>query len=502
MLRYMRNNADSPVMLFLLGLIGLVFVLFFGSGALTAQRSESVAEVNGEVLREQEVNFRWRSAVRQQQRPGSSLSDADQQRIRRQVIDAMIEESLMLQAADDMGIVISDKELRRAVLQEPYFQDDEGNFSRTKYEAYLSRSPSVARAERNLQRDLRRSRTLALVSDLVTASAQVSETELKEAWRKENSKRSVQFVRVPNALFRDEAALTGDAAEAWAKENEDAIRERFDRDFERKYSTAEQRRARHILLKFGKDDDETKRTETRAKMEGILALARAEGADFAALATEHSEDGSAARGGDLDFFDRTRMVKPFSEAAFSQEIGIVGDIVETQYGLHIIKVEETKAATTKAFDDVRLVIAGELAAEDRAPELARAYAATLVGALDGTLEAEAAAALIEERKLTLQDSGDFALDARTIPKLGASDAAVQAAFAMTTAGSVTEEPVEVPNGWAVMKLVSATDPDEANYADEKERIRGRLQISKQVRALGAWKKQLKESAKISIAAGA
>ena len=160
----------------------------------------------------------------------------------------------------------------------------------------------------------------------------------------------------------------------------------------------------------------------------VLAETKAAGADFEALAKKYSEDGSAPRGGDLGLFDDKRMVKPFTEAAFSMEVGQVSDLVETQYGLHIIKVEEIQEAEEKQLADVKLEIAKELMKDERAPDLARTYAETLLPVLNGTVTGADADALLAEKSLTVQSSGEFSRKDRRIPKLGVSKDALSAAF--------------------------------------------------------------------------
>jgi len=105
-----------------------------------------------------------------------------------------------------------------------------------------------------------------------------------------------------------------------------------------KFQVPEMIRARHILLQAHPNANEETRRGVRERMDAIVAQL-AEGADFAALATRYSEDSTAAEGGDLGFFPRGQMVAPFDEAAFALEIGQVSGVVETVYGLHLIKVE-------------------------------------------------------------------------------------------------------------------------------------------------------------------
>jgi len=117
------------------------------------------------------------------------------------------------------------------------------------------------------------------------------------------------------------------------------------------FTTPEQVRASHILIKT-EGLDEAGKKEARSRIEDILAKVKA-GEDFAELAKAHSNCPSASQGGDLGFFDRKRMVPEFSEAAFKLKVGQVSDIVETKFGYHIIKVTDHKDAETKTFEDVK-----------------------------------------------------------------------------------------------------------------------------------------------------
>ena len=134
-------------------------------------------------------------------------------------------------------------------------------------------------------------------------------------------------------LFRSEA-FRGDVTVT----NEDA-REYYD-DNEAKYSKSEVK-ARHILLEVEEDAEGEALAEARVRLEEIRARI-VEGADFAEMAEEHSEGPSAARGGDLGWFTKDRMVAPFAETAFAMEVGDLSDIVRTRFGLHLIKVEDRR----------------------------------------------------------------------------------------------------------------------------------------------------------------
>jgi peptidyl-prolyl cis-trans isomerase C len=119
------------------------------------------------------------------------------------------------------------------------------------------------------------------------------------------------------------------------------------------FRTPETVKARHILVKLENTATEDEKKKAREKVELYLKKIR-DGEDFAKLASEVSDDpGSKARGGDLGFFPRGRMVKPFEDAAFALKPGDVSGIVETQFGFHIIRVEERKEPAVESFDAVK-----------------------------------------------------------------------------------------------------------------------------------------------------
>ena len=153
---------------------------------------------------------------------------------------------------------------------------------------------------------------------------------------------------------------------AEAKVLDDAALERLAYDeyraYKNKFVTPEEVRVSHILLRISPEGQGRDRVATESLANELLERASA-GEDFTALATEYSEDlGSARKGGDLGFFQRGRMAKPFEEAAFAlREPGELSGIVETQFGLHIIRLTARREAGQRAFDEVR----DELVASNR-----------------------------------------------------------------------------------------------------------------------------------------
>jgi peptidyl-prolyl cis-trans isomerase C len=141
------------------------------------------------------------------------------------------------------------------------------------------------------------------------------------------------------------------------------VREFYDKNPGR-FMKAETVRASHILIKVPPQADEETKKKARAQIESVLKEAKA-GADFAQLAKDHSQDGSAAQGGDLNFFGRGQMVPPFEQVAFALKPGEISDIVTTQFGFHVIKVTEKRPASAVPFEEVNPRIRQHLAQEQR-----------------------------------------------------------------------------------------------------------------------------------------
>jgi peptidyl-prolyl cis-trans isomerase C len=159
--------------------------------------------------------------------------------------------------------------------------------------------------------------------------------------------------------------------------DDDAV-SRFYEENKSEFATPEQLRARHILRKLGADSSDAERQAARELLEDIRRRVEA-GEDFAGLAREHSQDGSAERGGDLGFFGPGMMVKPFEQAASALSVGDVSDIVKTRFGLHLIQLVERKPAG--------FVEQAEVAEQIRAFLFKQGYQQALVDTVDGLRQA-------------------------------------------------------------------------------------------------------------------
>jgi peptidyl-prolyl cis-trans isomerase D len=178
--------------------------------------------------------------------------------------------------------------------------------------------------------------------------------------------------------------------------------ERFYQDNQDQYVQTEKVHARHILIRVPQDADEATTDAARKKIEKVLEEAKASD-DFAGLAQKHSEDSTAAKGGDLGFFEKGQMVEPFEQAAFALEPGEISPVIRTTFGFHIIKMEERQEAKEKGLDEVRDEILRELKF-DQAMRMVRKKSMRLYAGIRKGKDFREA---IDESKLSIRETGFF-----------------------------------------------------------------------------------------------
>jgi peptidyl-prolyl cis-trans isomerase C len=134
------------------------------------------------------------------------------------------------------------------------------------------------------------------------------------------------------------------------------------------FQQPEQAKASHILIKVAPNAEESQKKQARKKIEAIQKKVR-KGEDFGSLAKANSEDSTAQREGDLGYFIRGQMVKPFEDAAFALKVGEVSGIVETQFGYHLIKLTDKKPAKTIPYEEIRVRLEQHLKNEKEKTEI-------------------------------------------------------------------------------------------------------------------------------------
>ncbi len=192
--------------------------------------------------------------------------------------------------------------------------------------------------------------------------------------------------------------------------NEQDLKSYYEQNLQR-LSSKEERRASHILITAAKDAPEAEKKAARAKAEDLLKAVKAKPASFAEVARKNSQDpGSAVKGGDLDFFGRGAMVKVFEDAAFSLKKSEISDIVESEFGYHIIQVTDIKAPKAQSFETLRPTLEADLKkqqAQRKFAEMAETFSNTVYEQSDSLKP------VAEKLKLSVQKASKVARNAES-----------------------------------------------------------------------------------------
>ena len=400
------------VMQFVLVLLIVPSFVFFGIQGYSRfgeGGNATVATVAGQKITQAEFEAAHREQVNRMrgQYPNIDAKIFDAPEVRQRTLDEMVRERVTLAAAHQLDLVTTDDRLRRLFVSDPQFamlRNPDGSVNK---EALAQQGMSSEMFAQRLAQDLSRRQVLLGVSGTVLAplaasttamdallqqreiqvirfdakdyQARVAPTEAQLQAYYDSSANAAQFM-APEQAAIEYVVLDLDTIKKGLKVSEDDLRKYYEENAAR-YTTPEERRASHILIKADKDAPAAEREKAKARAEALQAEAKKNPAAFAELAKKNSEDpGSAERGGDLDFFGRGAMVKPFEDAAFALKPGEISAVVPTDFGYHIIVVTATRGGEKRSFDAVRGEIEDEVKrqlAQKRFAELAAEFTNTV-----------------------------------------------------------------------------------------------------------------------------
>jgi peptidyl-prolyl cis-trans isomerase D len=481
-----------------LALVAVAMCLYlipdFMSGSTSSPTSSGdvLAEVGGRKITVRDFDIRYQSQLETFRRQfGGSVNSTvlKQLQIEQQVLRQLIEDQVAAIEAERLGISVSDDELAAQIMALRLFQDGNGQFvgDQEYRQILLSLNPplTVGQFEDDYRRDLALGRLRTAVTDWMG----VSEDELQREYKQRNEKVNLLVVAVTANAFRDKVTVSDADIAAHFEANKESYRigeQRSIRYFvvdrkaarakvtvtaaeiQRDYNdnidlfrTPEQIRASHILFKIeGKSE-----AEVRTRAEGVLKQVKT-GADFAALAKQHSEDEmTKAGGGDLNYFPRGQMVPEFEKAAFSMKPGETSDLVKSVHGFHIIRVMDHKPEVVRALDEVRTTIQERLAAQKTARVLSE-QAGQLAADVKSAEDLDRGAARANAKVMT---SGLFTRQS-PVPGLGPAPQVTDAAFRLKDTQEAAG-PVDTPDGPVFLALAQKREPELPKLEDVRERVR-------------------------------
>ena len=478
-----------------LGLVCLAFVVFYipdflrDDGA-TAAAGDTIATVEGQNITTVEFRRAYQAQLQAYRNAyGSNVSEdlLKQLGAEQQILQQMVDERAALAEASRLGISVTDQEVRQRIFSIPAFQQNGQFIGEQQYQQVLRmQNPPMTPStfEDNVRNQIVVDKLRASLTDWLS----VPDKDLEQEYRHRNDRVKLAVIAFTGDTFRAKATATdAEIAAYYGAHTADfripekrkvryllidaeALRSKVTiagTEVEKayninmaQYSTPEQVRASHILLKTeGKDD-----AAVKAAAADVLKQVKS-GGDFATLAQKYSgDDVSAKNGGDLDYFGRGRMVPEFDEAVFAMKPGDVSDLVKSQFGYHIIKLADKKAATTRPLADVRQQITEQLSFEQ-----AQTMATDLAVAVEKEITKPADLDTVgKARGLTVEESGFFARD-EPVNGIGASAEVGARAFEMKT-GEVSG-PIRTSRGVVFETFVAKQDPYIPKVEEVKDKVR-------------------------------
>jgi len=536
----------------------MVFVIQFRPGAQGRSGSikqECAAEVRGRCLEPKEYQAELMLTA-----PGRMIdpSQIKALNVRKAVLDGIVERTLLVQDAERLGITVSEDELdnelvagrahvslpadRAASLGQrlgliensvrllPVLNRETKQFDYKTYDRivrqFSNRSPTEFKV---MQKE---ELIAARVRDLVRTRVRVGDDEAFTGYQREKSSATIRFVAFRRNWFAHHALdLSPAAIDAWVKDHKEEV----DRVFETRKSQylPECRSARHILIKLADGATDDQKEEAEKKINAILERVR-KGEDFAKVAREQSDDSSASDGGDLQCIQRGRMVKPFEDTVFALSPGQISDVVKTQFGYHVIKLDgiykDADAETVGRRETAKSIMISHEGEAMAAETAKKVLAAVKAGAKLDAAVADALPAVKakktppatgkDEKKsdakstegappaddTASQDSdrphveisAPFNSNSDPITGVSPGQNVAQMVFKLEKDGDMPDDLVKLEDGYAVVQLKEKNAATREQFDTERETFVASLLAGKQFDALNGYILRLKEAARNEI----
>ena len=403
-------RRHTKIMMFVLFLLVIPSFVLFGIDGYQKSNDKGaiVARIGGEEIGQAEWNAAHKSEA---DRLRNSMPDIDAKLLdspeaHYATLERLVRERVLRSAAEEFRLTTSDARLARDLQENPTIASlrlPDGKLDMDRYrQLAASQGMTPEGFEARVRQDLSLKQVDAGVIDSAFSSKMIADVSLSAFFQK----REIQiatfaasdyaakinpteselkaFYEANQPLFQapeqatiEYVTLDLESVKKSISLNESDLKAYYDQNVER-FSGAEERRASHILINALKDASEADRVAAKARAEELLILLKKSPDSFAELAKKNSQDtGSAINGGDLDFFARGAMVKPFEDAAFALKKGDISDVIESDFGYHIIKLTDIKTPKQRTFEEMRPILESDLKnqqAQSRYAEMAEAFA--------------------------------------------------------------------------------------------------------------------------------
>jgi peptidyl-prolyl cis-trans isomerase D len=488
-------HGNKRIVQIILILVALTFAFWGVESYQMSGLGSDVASVEGNKISQQEFS----NALREQQQvlrtqlgAAADASLLESPELRQSVLQQLIENRVLGIGARRAGLVVRDAEIAQVISGVEPFQEN-GKFSQARYELLLrNQGTNAVNFENSVRQDLARQQ----LKETLGESTFVSGAVLDRLIGISQQQREVSFASFSPADFAADVKLAPDAAKTYYENNAAEFRipeqakveyvvlsselltpqmditvdevKKYYEENRAKYRSAEERQASHILLKAGGDE-----AKAREQAEELVKQAKQNSDAFPKLAKEHSQDtGSAGKGGDLGYFGKGVMAKPFEDAVSDMKVGEIKGPIQTDFGWHIIKLTGVKPAVERSFEDAKASIEQELKkqkAGKKFAELAESFSNIVYEQSDSLKPAG------DAFKLKIEQS-DWVKRAAQNPGVLSNAKLLDAIFSSdTTKEKRNTEAVEVgPGTLAAARVLEYQPPAMKPFEDVKNEISAKL----------------------------
>lgn len=498
MLQSIHEKTSGLFAKILLGIITVVFGGFFGTQQFMSSHSSTfAAAVDGHEISQQDFRERWdeyRTRITRQFGNQVDMSLIDTPERKRQLLDQMIDEQLLLDSAEKHGAVVPRAAVQQEILNVPAFQVD-GKFNPAAYQQFLLETHKSADA---FDEDIRRDLMLQQSDQQLVSSAFVSTADVDNYIRLRDQTRDFRYVTLPKPSASDVTVADADV-DAYYKSHgdefmtpekisldyieldaskiksdtsvdEETLKKQYESQKSR-FVTNEQRLASHILVKVDKNANADAQKAALEKAKDLEQQVKS-GKDFAALAKANSDDpGSKAQGGDLGWLEKGVTDPAFESALFAMKKGDVSDPVKSDEGYHIIQLRDVKAEKVKPYEEVKAELASKYLEGEREREYSDISGHLTDAVYQDPTSLDAAA---KQFKLPVQKTGLFG---RTGGEGIAADPKVlKAAFSSTvlTEGNASD-PIEIgPSHIVIIKMDQHQKAEPKPFEQVRDDIKKKL----------------------------
>ena len=440
-----------------------------GGGALSGLGSVA-ATVGDESISGDDFRRAYSQTYDRYQRQYKDGFDPATIRLSAMVLKQLADQRVLFEAARSSGLWTTDTDVEKVILDIPVFQNDKKQFDGERFDNYLR---SYRYSEGSFMEELRRSMTTEKMRQLFTETHHTAAKAAEWAWILSESKYDVDYLKFDKNSIKvkiSDERVTKFLDEKGKKEVGDYYN-RHKSEFE----TKKKIKARHILIAHEKSRNATGAAKKRTKKQAdelaakVLREVKAGGPGFTALAKKYTDEPSGKKsGGDLGWFDEQTMTKSFTDAAFKLAKGGTSGLVESPFGIHIIRVEDIRQAKNTSLEQATPEIARRILKKKDAP-LAAVELTNKI--LAGLKEKQNVDALLGEAGASWKSTGPFAVDSRFITGLGSDRKLKEAVYTLTKDGQLYDKVVDVQGTKYILRLKSLkkADPGKLN-AEKREEL--------------------------------